>query len=1656
MSKQIILSLNSSSGVLDNGRLPRIQATPTKQPYSQVALAWRMPGTSASVGCPRFITAIRLLGISAAAILLIDSQAAQAQLYWSASSGDWSVASNWGGTVPSGSDNAYITNGGTANITHLGQTCGTLLVGNGTGSGSVQMSGGSLSVTSAQYVGATGNGIFVQSGGTSTIGGTLVLSQSAGSDGTYRLSGTGWLSVPVSYVGYSGLGTFTQTGGTTNVTNSLRLGSYPGSNGSYFLSGNGQVLAPLAYVGDSGTGKVSQSGGTCHFIGGLVFGNGATGSGTFDLTGNGQLFSASITLGYAGTGNFTHSGGINAVTNQLELGSVEHSSGTYVLGENGELSAASETIGYAGTGLFMQTGGTNATGSIGLGQNAGANGSYILSGGGLVVTSSVTVGDAGSGSFIQSGGTSSVTTLDVGYYYSSGSGIYNLSDSGQLSAVDERLGYYLGSGTISQSGGKNTIANELSISSKSKYLLAGGTLQVNGGLSNQGVFDGGKLSATLIANCLLNISSGTWQNLNALSVNMGPNSLLIVPAEFDTANDFASYISLGLTHTAGTTIVLAAGSGFGGAGTIQDFIDCQGSIAAVSGDGINLSGGLLVSGSGYANLGIGVMTVNDSASGIKCGTLVVGDVFVGNGGNGVFNQEGGTSAIAGHSLYLAFSTGSSGTYTLGGGQLSASCEYLGHYGTGTFSQSGGTNAVADYVDIGYNSGSHGSYNLTGDGVFSASDIHLGLYGNGTFTQSAGTAAFASSLFVGYNSGSSGKYLLAGNGQLSASNAYVGYSGSGTFTQSGGTNTVTSAFYLAYKSGSKGTYSLNGGLLAVPSVYRGSGTGVFNLNGGTLQATASNYSSFMSGLSNVYIQAGGAIIDTQGFSDGIDQSLLHDPTLGSIVDGGLCKVGSGTLLLAGTNSYTGRTVVAAGLLQVAGTSSLPGYATAGKITVSSGAGLIVSTAGSGWTDTSISALFGSNGSGFADGMNFGINTSGGSMSCRIDFTGNLGMMKLGGNQLILTGSNTYAGATIVSGGTLQIGNGGNGASIGNTSGVTDNATLAFNHGDTVTFSPAISGSGSLTQSGSGVLVLTHSNSYTGTTTISGGLLCLGNSAALAGGGSITFGGGTMQFTGSNCSDYSIRIVGSKGPIALDTNGLSISLASNLASSNYGGLAKIGDGTLTLAASTAFTGSTIVRGGTLALGSPQSLQWSTLDTSGSGFLSFGPLTTATLGGLSGTGQLKLSNAASAAVLLYAGLNNIGTTYSGTLVGAGSLQKVGYGKLLLSGSNTYSGSTRISDGVLALANSAALASTGSITFSGGTLQYSSSNNQDYSGKIVGSSQPISIDTNGVNVIFASSLTSSNSGGLTKGGSGLLLLSGSNSYAGLTTVGSGTLQVASPLALPGYATFGKVIMKNASMLTLSVGGSGWSAADISTLLESNDPSFSSGSMLGIDTSNGSLTYASNVPGKTGLAKMGSNSLVLAGTNTYSGLTNVTAGTLQVTSTASLPGIAATGRVSVAGGATLAVSAGGSGWSSASISSLLTSNGSGFSNGSLLGIGTTAGDFSYDSNIAGGMGLTKLGGNSLTLSGSNTYTGGTLVTAGVLVVTTPTALRTGTSLTVGAGAISIFGSADGPMLPQGNAPSAVPEPSTLALLCVGAVGLLSWSRRGKRSSFRPQTTTDL
>lgn len=133
-----------------------------------------------------------------------------------------------------------------------------------------------------------------------------------------------------------------------------------------------------------------------------------------------------------------------------------------------------------------------------------------------------------------------------------------------------------------------------------------------------------------------------------------------------------------------------------------------------------------------------------------------------------------------------------------------------------------------------------------------------------------------------------------------------------------------------------------------------------------------------------------------------------------------------------------------------------------------------------------------------------------------------LTKTGAGKLTFTGINSYSGTTTISAGTLQIGDGGTLGTI-SSAGVTNNAALVFNRSNDFTISNAISGTGTVTKSGAGVLTLSGGNSYTGLTTISQGILKCGSTNALG-----TTAGSTTIVDGA----------------ALDLNGLNYSTAEPL--------------------------------------------------------------------------------------------------------------------------------------------------------------------------------------------------------------------------------------------------------------------------------------------------------------------------------------------------------------------------------------------------------------------------------------------------------------------------------------------------------------------------------
>jgi len=194
----------------------------------------------------------------------------------------------------------------------------------------------------------------------------------------------------------------------------------------------------------------------------------------------------------------------------------------------------------------------------------------------------------------------------------------------------------------------------------------------------------------------------------------------------------------------------------------------------------------------------------------------------------------------------------------------------------------------------------------------------------------------------------------------------------------------------------------------------------------------------------------------------------------------------------------------------------------------------------------------------------LNFQAGTLSNLLELNGGAVLTKTTAGTLILEGTNTYSGVTLISTGTLQIGSGVTTGTLGSNS-VTNNGTLDFKRSNTYTVTNDISGTGTVVQSGSGTTILTGNNSY-GNTNITGGTLNAGSANALGTTGTISFGGGTLQYSSNNNTDYSSRFSTAAGQAYnIDTNGQNVTYATGFSSAG-GSLNKLGAGSLTLQGTT----------------------------------------------------------------------------------------------------------------------------------------------------------------------------------------------------------------------------------------------------------------------------------------------------------------------------------------------------------------------------------------------------------------------------------------------------------------------------------------------------------
>ena len=609
--------------------------------------------------------------------------------------------------------------------------------------------------------------------------------------------------------------------------------------------------------------------------------------------------------------------------------------------------------------------------------------------------------------------------------------------------------------------------------------------------------------------------------------------------------------------------------------------------------------------------------------------------------------------------------------------------------------------------------------------------------------------------------------------------------------------------------------------------------------------------------------------------------------------------------------------------------------------------------------------------------------------------NTGTMTIGGSITATTAQalnfrGSGAGVVTVNG---NIGASGSNIAISNLRGTGGNVTVAGTLGSSVT---------SVTENSSAsVLILSGANtSYAGTTTVTTGMLQGLNSGTTNvlqafGTGGVTLNGGTLQLR-ANGSGSTKTIVTGNGTTGNNvTVGGSTTIDVNRSSSNTGNMFQfnnlnIGANTLSVTGGNTyglqFAGTTSVKGAATfnPTTAPLTLGAVTIDDS----LATGTTTTVILDGTAAGNQITGI------------ISNNGTDTTKVL----ALTKSNSSTWTLSGANTFTGTTSVNNGTLAVSGSGTLGSAAALSMGGGTLDLGTtsqtvgavsitaapaSGNTIQNGSLTGTSYAASNSTG--TAVVSANLLANGSIGLTKSGAGTLALSGTNTYTGGTNVNAGTLSYLNLAAKPGTGTTSVAALATLGLgVSSSPGTTYFSSGDLDALFASSGPytgnlasvSMDPTSLVGIDTTAGNFTYATTITTR-GLNKLGTNALTLTGTNTYSGGTTLTAGTLRI----GVANVGSVGAITSSAIGTGALSIVGGALSSDSTTARTILNPVTFTGDATLGDATNTGKLTFSAGVALGNARTltlPATGQTAQFDGIVTGTGGFTVAGGKLILTNP------------------------------------------------------------------------
>ncbi|HQR41017.1 MAG TPA: autotransporter-associated beta strand repeat-containing protein, partial [Gemmatales bacterium] len=582
---------------------------------------------------------------------------------------------------------------------------------------------------------------------------------------------------------------------------------------------------------------------------------------------------------------------------------------------------------------------------------------------------------------------------------------------------------------------------------------------------------------------------------------------------------------------------------------------------------------------------------------------------------------------------------------------------------------------------------------------------------------------------------------------------------------------------------------------------------------------------------------------------------------------------------------------------------------------------------------------------------------------------------------------------IAGGTLQVGNGSTTGSLGSgTATINSGTSLRYFRNDQHTLTTSFTGTGTLNFIGTGIsnqssYVLTgiNNSSFAGALQVgspggNGARVVVNNSNQL-GTASVAINNGSQIYMQSETysNNFTINGIGwleganSLGALRMENGSTiigSVTLAGNSrigtsSSASVSGvisggfsLEKTQTGTLTLSGNNTYTGGTSISAGTLSVSSNSNLggigggltfNGGTLQVTGT---TFNNNSRSITWGTSG-GGFDITSAANT------------FTVSQNLTSGGSLTKLGTGTLVLSGANTYTGGTNINAGILSVGGDGNLGTgTGGLTFNGGTLQATGSFTTNRATTLNANG---TFEVTGSNTLTHSAVISG-AGGLTKAGTGTLILSGANTYTGGTKLAGSAGSIVRLGNANALGNSNNSLTINAGN-TLDLNGTTIAVGALSGLGNVTNTSGTIASLFTVGNGNADSTFSGimqNGAQPLALQKVGTGTLILSGSSTYTGGTTINAGAVRISDDANLG--SGGGGLTFNGGTLQSTVTFGT-----ARPTLLNAPG-----GTFEVIGTT---LTHAGNITGAGSLTKTGTGTLVLSGNNTYSGGTFLNNGFVQV---------------------------------------------------------------------------